>query len=219
MHIHKVGYPIIFISLLLVVLILFFVIWLWPHKHTVHIVCIVLGLMWSIWTIAFFRVPHRKLQAEADSVYSSADGTVVVVEDVFEPEYFKDIRKQVSVFMSPFNVHVNWFPFHSEVVYLKYHPGKFLIANHPKSSLLNERNSIVFRDTQGREVLVRQIAGILARRILCFTKTGVVGNAGDEFGIIRFGSRVDFYLPADTKITVKLGDKVKGKKTVLAILN
>lgn len=171
-----------------------------------------------VWTVSFFRVPHRKAVSGDDLVVSSADGTVVVVEEVFEPEYFKDRRIQISVFMSPFNVHVNWFPMNGRVSYMKYHPGKFLIANNPKSSVLNERNSLVVCDDQNRAVLVRQIAGMMARRIVWFCKPGDEARFGQEFGLIRFGSRVDFFLPLEAKVKVKLGEKVKATQTIIAVL-
>lgn len=218
MHIHKKGLPIIAIATVVCVALVLLAYKLLPTKSPFFWIVAVICASMLFWTLSFFRVPHRTLKAKTNELYSSADGTVVVIEKVDEPEYFKDERLQISVFMSPFNVHVNWFPFNAKVVYMKYHPGEFLFANHPKSSTLNERNSIVFQDEQGREVLVRQIAGIMARRIVSFTSEGEVGNAGDEFGLIRFGSRVDFFLPIDSEIQVQLGEKVKGKQTLLAYL-
>ncbi len=215
MHIHKKGIPIIFITAVVLAVpasITFFFNPVFAIALTIYI-----GLLAIFfWTISFFRVPHRQATLADNAVISSADGTVVVIEKVFEPEYFKDDRLQISVFMSPFNVHVNWFPMNGVVSYMKYHPGKFLIANHPKSSTENERNTIVVKDAAGREVLVRQVAGMMARRIVWFTKTGEKAALGSEFGLIRFGSRVDFYVPTDAQIQVKIGDKVKGQITVLA---
>jgi len=149
---------------------------------------------------------------------SAADGEVVVIEEVEETEYFHDKRIQVSIFMSAYNVHVNWFPMNGVVSYYKYHPGKKLFAINPKSSELNERNTLVVKDDQGREVLFRQIAGVMARRIICHVDKGATAKVGEEFGLIRFGSRVDFFLPIDSEVKVKIGDKVKGKITVLAHL-
>jgi phosphatidylserine decarboxylase len=218
MHIHREGYKIIanvFIAVAIVALVIVF----YTNTYTLlHLFLFLPLLLTLIWTISFFRVPHRKVIQLDDLVVSSADGTVVVVEEVFEPEYFKDRRIQVSVFMSPLNVHVNWFPMNGEVSYTRYHPGKFLIANHPKSSTENERNTLVVKDSKNREVLLRQVAGMLARRIICFSKAGDKAALGEEFGLIRFGSRVDFYLPLDATIEVKIGDKVKGTQTVLAKL-
>lgn len=215
MHIHKKGIPIIFITA--VVLAVPAAITFFFNPVFAIALPIYIGLLAIFfWTISFFRVPHRQATLADNAVISSADGTVVVIEKVFEPEYFKDDRLQISVFMSPFNVHVNWFPMNGVVSYMKYHPGKFLIANHPKSSTENERNTIVVKDATGREVLVRQVAGMMARRIVWFTKTGEKAALGSEFGLIRFGSRVDFYVPTDAQIQVKIGDKVKGQITVLA---
>ncbi len=215
MHIHKKGIPIIFITA--VVLAVPAAITFFFNPVFAIALPIYIGLLAIFfWTISFFRVPHRQATLADNAVISSADGTVVVIEKVFEPEYFKDDRLQISVFMSPFNVHVNWFPMNGVVSYMKYHPGKFLIANHPKSSTENERNTMVVKDAAGREVLVRQVAGMMARRIVWFTKTGEKATLGSEFGLIRFGSRVDFYVPTDAQIQVKIGDKVKGQITVLA---
>ena len=149
---------------------------------------------------------------------SPADGEVAANEEVMEDEYFHDRRRQVSIFMSVYNVHINFFPFNGEVTYYKYHPGKFLLAFNPKSSVDNEHNTIILKDTKGREVLVRQIAGFVARRIVCELEPGDEAVAGEELGMIRFGSRVDVFLPLDAEIKVKIGDKTVGKETVLAKL-
>jgi phosphatidylserine decarboxylase len=147
------------------------------------------------WSFTFFRVPtNRKTTIEKDAVVSAADGEVVVIEEVEEKEYFHDKRIQISIFMSAYNVHVNWFPMNGVVSYYKYHPGKKLFAINPKSSELNERNTLVVKDEQGREVLFRQIAGVMARRIICHVDKGATAKVGEEFGLIRFGSRVDFFL-------------------------
>jgi phosphatidylserine decarboxylase len=161
-------------------------------------------------------VPKREINYGDNNILASADGEVVAIEEVYEYEYFKDQRLQVSVFMSAFNVHVNWYPFDGKVLYTKYHPGKFLIAKHPKSSLHNERNSIVVEHKNGKAVLARQIAGIMARRIISYAKEGDTAKQGEEFGIIRFGSRVDFFLPIDAKVKVKMGQQVRAQKTVIA---
>lgn len=169
-----------------------------------------------LWTVSFFRVPNREINKGDKHILSSADGEVVVIEETVETEFYGEKRLQVSVFMSPFNVHVNWFPFDGKVVYIKYHPGKFLFAKNPKSSELNERNSIVVEHKNGKNVLIRQIAGMMAKRIINHVDVGDNATQGDEFGIIRFGSRVDFFLPLDAKINVKVGDKVKAQLTVIA---
>lgn len=169
-----------------------------------------------LFTAYFFRNPKRYIVAEDDIVLSPCDGKVVAIEEVYEPEYFKDKRLQVSIFMSPTNVHVNWTPISGEVTYSKYHPGKYLVAWHPKSSVKNERTSIVIEDEDGVEVLVRQIAGALARRIVNYCEEGKEMEQGNQLGFIKFGSRIDLFLPLDTKVEVDLKQKVKGGKTVIA---
>ena len=149
---------------------------------------------------------------------SPADGIVAANEEVLEDEYFHDKRRQLSIFMSIYDVHINFFPFDGEVTYYKYHPGKFLLAFNPKSSTDNEHNTIILKDTKGREILVRQIAGFVARRIVCALEPGDQAVVGEELGMIRFGSRVDVFLPLDAEIKVKIGDKTTGKETVLATM-
>jgi phosphatidylserine decarboxylase len=153
--------------------------------------------------------------AGEEKIVAPADGKVVVIEETYEPEYFKDKRLQVSIFMSPLNVHVNRNPISGEVKYMKYHPGKYLVAWHPKSSTENERTTMVIGNSK-MELLVRQIAGALARRICYYVKEGDTVMQNDEFGFIRFGSRVDLFFPVGTKIDVKIGEIVKGGITVIA---
>jgi phosphatidylserine decarboxylase len=169
-----------------------------------------------LWTVSFFRVPKREVNYDDNHILSSADGEIVVIEETFEKEFYNEKRIQISVFMSPFNVHVNWFPFDGKVLYTKYHPGRFLFAKNPKSSELNERQSLVIEHKNGKSVLIRQIAGLMAKRIISYPKPGDKATQGEEFGIIRFGSRVDFFLPLDAKINVKIGDKSVAKQTVIA---
>ncbi|KAF0129933.1 MAG: phosphatidylserine decarboxylase [Bacteroidetes bacterium] len=218
MHIHPKGYGIILSVFALVIVLAAVLFWIEPEFTFITTGIYTLLFLVMFWTISFFRVPHRKATLTENVVISSADGTIVVIEEVLESEYFKDKRIQISVFMSPFNVHVNWFPMNGKVSYMKYHAGKFLIANHPKSSTENERNTLVVKDSKGREVLIRQVAGMMARRIVWFCKKGDTSELGKEFGLIRFGSRVDFYVPLDANVQVKIGDKVKGQITVLATL-
>jgi len=168
--------------------------------------------------VQFFRVPKRQLNYNVGDVICPADGKVVVIEEVEETEYFKDKRIQISIFMSPLNVHANFYPISGVNQYVKYHPGKFLVAWHPKSSTENERSTVVLKDEQGREVLVRQIAGAVARRICLYAEIGQKGNAGTEFGFIKFGSRIDVFLPLNSQINVKIGEKVKGIETKIASL-
>ena len=166
----------------------------------------------------FFRDPQRHPPPCDDCVISGADGTVVAVERVYEPEYFADERLKVSIFMSVVNVHVNRVPVDGTLVYYRYHPGKYLMAFHPKSSELNERNTIVIERPEGQQVLMRQIAGTLARRICFYLDEGQQVTRGQELGFIRFGSRCDIFLPLDAQIEVALQEKVTGGETVIARL-
>ena len=168
-----------------------------------------------IWVVRFFRFPKRKINF-GEHILSTADGKIVAIEEVEETEYFNAKRLMISVFMSPFNVHVNWYPFKGKIMYSKYHPGRFLIAHNPKSSELNECTSVVLEKEAGQNVLIRQVAGIMARRIICYAKTGDKVKQGEEMGIIRFGSRVDFFLRLDFDVKIKLGQKVTAQKTVIA---
>ena len=167
--------------------------------------------------LSFFRIPNRNLTKGEGHVVCPADGKVVVIEEIFDVEYFKDKRLQVSIFMSPANVHVNRYPVSGKVVYSKYHKGKYLVAWHPKSSTENERHSVVIKNDRV-EILVKQIAGALAKRIVNYCKVDQVAEQSDEMGFIKFGSRVDVLLPVGTKINVELNQKVQGGVTVLATL-
>jgi len=170
-------------------------------------------------TIRFFRVPiWRKTTMEENAVLAPADGVIAANEVVMEDEYFHDKRRQISIFMSIYNVHINFFPFDGEVTYYKYHPGKFFLAFNPKSSTDNEHNTIILKDKKGREIMVRQIAGFVARRIVCDLQPGDEAIAGEELGMIRFGSRVDVFLPLDADVKVKINNRTVGKETVLAEL-
>lgn len=173
-------------------------------------------LIFFLLILQFFRNPKREFTPGEDLILSSVDGKVVVIEEVFEKEYFNENRLLVSVFMSPLNVHVTRHPVSGKVVYSKYHPGKYLVAWHPKSSEENERTTVVVRTAAFGDVLYRQIAGALAKRIVNYAKEGDIVEQGSDSGFIKFGSRVDVYLPLDTKILVSLNQKVKGGITVLA---
>ncbi len=168
-----------------------------------------------ITVVQFFRSPKKVVVPQDDIILCPADGKVVVIEETEETEYFHDKRIQVSIFMSPVNVHVNRNPISGLVTFFKYHPGKFLVAWHPKSSTDNERTTVVVKDKAGREVLFRQIAGALARRIVWYVKEKDEVIQGNEFGFIKFGSRVDLFLPLGTEIDVNIGDKVIGGKTII----
>jgi len=179
---------------------------------------LVASLLFMVFILRFFRIPGRTISSSPGMVYAPADGKVVVVEETEEEEYLKDRRIQVSIFMSVWNVHINWFPVGGILSWYKYHPGKYLIARHPKSSLLNERNTVVIRTDGGTDILVRQIAGAVARRIISYAKPDAKVSAGDEMGFIRFGSRVDVFLPTDSTILVKPGQTVRGLLSPLADL-
>lgn len=176
---------------------------------------ITLGLL--LFLISFFRIPNRKLTISDGAVVAPADGKVVVIEETTDEEYFKDKRLQVSIFMSPANVHVNRNPIDGDVVYNQYHKGKYLVAWHPKSSTENERHSVVIRK-DNTEILVKQIAGALAKRIVNYLKVGQKVKQTDEMGFIKFGSRVDLLLPIGTKVNVELNQVVQGGVTVIASL-
>ncbi len=213
---HKEGQTIIFITLIIV--------------GSLFLVMDSIGIPWLVKTLQiglllifililqFFRNPKRNTQPDDAHVISPVDGKVVVIEEVQESEYFKDKRLQVSVFMSPINVHVTRYPIGGKVLFSKYHPGKYLVAWHPKSSELNERTSVVVENSKFGKVLYRQIAGALARRIVNYAKKDQNVIQGSDAGFIKFGSRVDLFLPLDTKLNVKLNQKVRGGETVIAKL-
>lgn len=181
-------------------------------------VILVISLIIYILVLQFFRNPQRYTQLNDNQVIAPADGKIVAIEEIEETEYFKKKMLQISIFMSPLNVHVNRYPVSGKVKYSQYHPGAFLVAWHPKSSTLNERTAVVVENTAGIEVMHKQIAGALARRIINYAKEGEVVLQGTDSGFIRFGSRVDVVLPLDANILVKIGDKARGGEQVLAEL-
>ena len=211
MKFHREGYPSLFVVLVL--------------GSLLHLLGEWLGVQWLSWlldaaavfllvvVIQFFRSPSRKLTLNSSAIIAPADGKVVVIERVYEPEVLKAEAIQVSIFMSPVNVHINRFPISGRVSFFRYHPGKFLVAWHPKSSTENERTTIAVQHSNGKQVVFRQIAGALARRICWYCKEGEAAQQGNEFGFIKFGSRVDLFLPVDTAVTVKLNEIVKGGVT------
>ena len=210
---HKEGHKIILITFSLIVII-FFLLDYFSIDYKMYIQLLLIGEL--ILVLQFFRNPKRITSFGDNKVVSPVDGKVVVIEEVYEPEYFKDKRIQVSIFMSPINVHVTRYPVSGEVLFSKYHPGKYLVAWHPKSSTENERTTIVIKNESSVEVLYRQIAGALARRIVNYAKKGSKVNQGEDAGFIKFGSRVDLFLPLNTKINVKLNQKVKGAEDIIA---
>ena len=218
-RLHEEGTKAILITLVIVVVLVILINWLWPSQTAWHYLLYVFEFVVLILTIRFFRVPiWRKTTIEENAVVSPADGVVAANEVVMEDEYFHDKRRQISIFMSIYDVHINFFPFDGEVTYYKYHPGKFLLAFKPKSSTDNEHNTIILKDKKGREILVRQIAGFVARRIVCDLQPGEEAVVGEELGMIRFGSRVDVFLPLDSEVKVRINQKTTGKETVLAKL-
>ncbi|WP_425237976.1 phosphatidylserine decarboxylase family protein [Ulvibacterium sp.] len=176
----------------------------------------IIALVFLILILQFFRNPKRKVPKNFDEILAPVDGKVVVIEEVEENEYFKDKRIQVSIFMSPINVHVTRYPVSGSIKYSKYHPGKYLVAWHPKSSTDNERTTVVVRTPKFGDILYRQIAGAMARRIINYAEEGESVQQGDDAGFIKFGSRVDLLLPLDSVVTVKLNQKVVGAKTCIA---
>ena len=218
MKLHREGYLIIAIGMLLLSLIqignyylFLFTGWMWLF------LLLTLGSMVMAYLIIqFFRVPNINLVYDGNDIICPADGKVVVIEEVVETEYFNDKRIQISIFMSPLNVHANFNPIAGIVKYVKYHKGLFLVAWHPKSSTDNERSTVVVEHANGQEILFRQVAGAVARRICYYVQPGQQVEAGSEYGFIKFGSRIDVYLPLDSKVLVKIDDVVKGRITKIA---
>lgn len=212
---HKEGYKIISITFVLGIAII-----LGAEKIFDSVLAIkitqVLTLGFVVLILQFFRNPNRKTTINETHIIAPVDGKVVVIEEVEEPEFFKDKRIQVSIFMSPINVHVTRYAMSGKIAYSKYHPGKYLVAWHPKASTENERTTVVIENETFGKVLYRQIAGALAKRIVNYAQEGENVIQGTDAGFIKFGSRVDLFLPIGTKINVKLGDKVKGGVQVIA---
>jgi phosphatidylserine decarboxylase len=211
MRIHREGYDIIGLASLFLGAL---AILAYPrHKG------VLLGLV-SLWVaiVAFFRWPQRTPPALSNAVLAPADGTIVKIERLHEGEFLGDERLMISIFLSVFNVHLNWIPLAGKVVYRCYHPGQYLVAFHPKASLLNERSTVVIETPQGQQVLVRQIAGLIARRISTYPALGATVQAGQELGFIKFGSRVDVVLPPQSQAQVQLYQRVRGAETILAQL-
>lgn len=219
--IHREGYTIIAVSAAaLGLLALILCVWAFKDNRFLQSFTVGVTLVMLIAVVQFFRNPERTTKQNPNHIIAPADGEIVIIQEVEEPEYFKGKRLQISTFMSPLNVHVNRNPIGGEVVYYKYHEGEYLVAWHPKSSTLNERTTVVVRATEGpkagQEVLFRQIAGAVARRIVAYVKPGQKVEQGAEMGFIKFGSRVDVFLPVGSVPKVKIGDKPVGGETVLA---
>ena len=216
MSIHREGYKILIFGLILLIL---FNVLLWillPGNVLFRWTAVIFSLALYIFLLFFFRLPRRNLDPDPCLVYAPADGKVVVIEETEEKEYFNDLRLQVSIFMSPFNMHSNRYPVSGKVKYVEYHPGNYMVAWHPKSSEMNERSTIVIETDAGKEVLIRQVAGAVARRIVTYAKLSENVRQGDELGFIKFGSRVDIFLPLGTEIEIPILQQVKANKSILA---
>lgn len=216
MSIHKEGYKILGFGFLILVLLNIVVNIVWADIDLLKWAFFICSLLLYVFLLFFFRLPVRSLEADPGLIYAPADGKLVVIEETFEKEYFKDTRLQISIFMSPFNMHSNRYPVAGRVKYVSYHPGQNMVAWHPKSSELNERSTIVVERNDGTEILIRQIAGAVARRIVTYSKENQEVKQGGELGFIKFGSRVDIFLPVGTEVEVPILQQVKANKTIIA---
>lgn len=219
MTIHKEGYTSIALTLLVIFVLNAFIDYRYADITWLRYLAYAVSFVLFVTVLQFFRNPRRPFASDDKMIICPADGKVVVIEETVESEYFKDKRLQVSIFMSPVNVHINRNPISGVVKYFKYHPGKYLAAWNPKSSTENERTTVVVEHASGTPVLFRQIAGALARRIVWYVNEGDVVEQSKEFGFIKFGSRVDLFLPLDTKVNLELNQVVKGGITVLGELS
>ncbi len=211
---HKEGFKIIIVTFLLTSVISIFSEY-YIESYILRRPIQITSLFILILILQFFRNPKRKTKLDKNHIIAPADGKIVIIKEVLEEEYFKERKLQVSIFMSPLNVHVTRYPISGKVVFSKYHPGKYLVAWHPKSSILNERTSIVVKNDSVGEILYRQIAGALARRIVNYAKKDLNVVQGEDAGFIKFGSRIDLFLPVKSNVNVSIGQKVKGGITVI----
>ena len=211
---HKEGHSIIIFNIILLV-ILNIIFYYYSKTILYPILFNIISIIYLFIILQFFRNPTRKIIENDKYIYAPADGKIVVINKVNEDEFFNDKMMQISIFMSPINVHVNRYPISGKIIYAKHHPGKYLVAWHPKSSKKNEHTSIVVKN-QKTTIMFRQIAGYIARRIIMYSKKGNYANQGDDFGFIKFGSRVDLFLPLNAKLNISLGEKVIGNKTIIA---
>ena len=214
MKIHKAGHILLFKAFVLFAFINVLVYAFIPNIIVFRAVLIVSGILYLL-MVNFFRFPNRHIVVKDNTILAPADGKIVVVEETFEPEYLKKQCIQVSIFMNIFNVHINWFPINGIIKFFKYHHGRYMAAYLPKSSTENERTTIAIEATNGQEIVMRQIAGAMAKRIVSYAPVGGKARQNEHAGFIKFGSRVDLYLPLGTKIDVKLGQKVTGSQTLI----
>lgn len=219
MTIHKEGRTLLFILLLVLFAINWLLSYLFPENALLQQIAIGVSIVLYFAVLQFFRNPKVVVELNDKQILAPADGKIVAIEETEETEYLKERRTQISIFMSPINVHVNRLPVGGVVSFYRYHPGRYLVAWHPKSSTENERTTLAVRMASGLEILVRQIAGAVARRIRCYVKEGQPVNQGQEFGFIKFGSRVDVFVPTGAQVRVAVGDRTVAGKTVLAELN
>ena len=213
MTIHKEGYKILRNEIIIFAL-LNYLVHIYTHEYFAYLITSLTSFLF-VMSVYFFRKPNRELERKDGTVYSPCDGKVVVIEETEEMEFYKDKRIQVSIFMSPLNVHNQIYPISGKVEYKKYHPGKYLVAWHPKSSLLNERSTVVVKNDK-ISILCRQIAGAVARRIVTYAEVGDIATSSEEYGFIKFGSRVDVFLPVGTTINVKMNETVKSGQSIIA---
>ncbi|MEM9829557.1 MAG: phosphatidylserine decarboxylase family protein [Bacteroidota bacterium] len=218
MTIHQEGRSLLMVSLIILAILNVAIAYFFPEQAILQTIILIGSAVLYLLLLQFFRNPKIIVNRDEQQILAPADGKVVVIEEAEEPEYFQQRRMQVSIFMSPINVHVNRNPASGLVKYFKYHAGKYLVAWHPKSSTDNERTTMVLQLQDGLEILVRQIAGAMARRIKWYVGEGDKVQQGEEFGFIKFGSRVDIFLPLDAQVKVSVGDKTKAGRTVLAEL-
>lgn len=216
MTIHKEGYRSLFYVLVFLFALNFIIYFFLPEAIITQRIVLTISVLLFLIVLQFFRSPVRMIEINDKQIIAPADGKVVVIEEVVETEYFNEKRRQISIFMSPFNVHSNRNPVSGIVKFFKYHPGKFLVAWHPKSSTENERTTTVIQTKNNEQILMRQIAGALARRIVWYLGENSKVTQGEEFGFIKFGSRVDVFVPLDAKVKVSLGQTTVGGKTVIA---
>ena len=215
-RIHREGYKIIG-GVLLGLAALNIAGWMvWPGPTIYHWLALLASFLLFVFIVMFFRAPARPLEPDPLLIYAPADGKIVVIEETYEKEYFRDNRLQISIFMSPFNMHSNRYPISGTVIWTRYQPGRKFHARSPKSSELNERSSVVVSSESGTEILVRQVAGAVARRIVTYSKKGDKVHQGDELGFIKFGSRVDIFLPTGTVVDVQMFEQVRASRTILA---
>jgi phosphatidylserine decarboxylase len=215
--IHKEGVKILIVILTVLFIVNLCIFILFPYASDILKISVLFAsLIFIFFNCLFFRKPHRQFVPDNKVILSPADGIVMIVEHLSENEFFNDERIQISIFMSVWNVHINWFPVSGKVIHYKYHPGKYLVARYPKSSVLNERNTIVIDNPNTGKILVRQIAGAVARRIVSYVQDQKIVSQGEELGFIRFGSRVDLFLPPGIQILVKPGDSVRGLLSPIA---